>query len=223
MITEWKLPRHLDPEAAKANMIAKGVWPVSVWPSSGKPWLSVCMDCGTLVSPVYRNVMQPGRGGCEPCGRARAATKRRIPVAVAFAAMRAAGVEPLEEYPGMDAPWRSRCLSALCPGLWKGDPAGISPRLSDARLSKGSACKYCARLAIRPERAAFEMIRRGVEPQAPYGAAREPWRCTCLRCGADDITPTYANVVLTWQGGCRYCGGRMRVPEEQAVIGLDPL
>ncbi|MER6561358.1 hypothetical protein ABT300_27225 [Streptomyces sp. NPDC001027] len=147
---------------------------------------------------------------------------------MALAEMRAAGVEPLEEYPGSDVPWRSRCLSALCPGLWEGDPADIRPRLSDARLSKGSACKYCARIAVRPERAAYEMIQRGVEPREPYQKAGKPWPCTCLRCGADSITPTYANVVLTGQGGCAHCGGRMRVPEDQALsemlaVGVQPL
>ncbi|MFD5877472.1 hypothetical protein [Streptomyces yangpuensis] len=209
-------------------MIAKGVWPISVWPTNAKPWLSVCMDCGHFVTPIYRNVMQPGRGGCDPCGRARAAAKRKVPADVAVAEMRAAGVEPLEEYPGVDVPWRSRCLSALCPGLWEGTLADIRPRLSDARLAKRSACKYCARVAVRPERAAFEMIRHGVEPLEPYQTATTPWLCKCLACPAVDITPTYANVVLTGQGGCDHCGGRKRVPEAQAVsemlaVGARPL
>ncbi|MGW5258755.1 hypothetical protein ACWERW_38730 [Streptomyces sp. NPDC004012] len=222
------MPRYLDPEAAKVNMIAKGIWPISVWPFNDKPWLSVCMECGEFVTPTYRNVMRPGRGGCDPCGRARAAAKRKVPADMALAEMRAAGVEPLGEYPGVDIPWRSRCLSAVCPGLWEGDPADIRPRLSDARLSKGSACKYCARIAIRPERAAYQMIQRGVEPREPYQKATKPWACTCLNCKADDITPTYANVVLAGQGGCKHCGGRMRVPEEQAVsemlaVGAQPL
>ncbi|MBV6701942.1 hypothetical protein KV557_33380 [Kitasatospora aureofaciens] len=142
--------------------------------------------------------------------------------------MRAAGVEPLEEYPGVDIPWRSRCLSALCPGLWEGEPADIRPRLSDARLARISACKYCARVAVRPERAVYEMIQRGVQPLEPYQKALQPWPCKCLACEADDITPTYASVVLSGNGGCKWCGGRMRVPEEQAVtemlaVGARPL
>lgn len=222
------MPRYLDPQTAKANMIAKRVWPISVWPGSGKQWLSVCMDCGEFVDPIYRNVMRPNSGGCKPCGRGRGAAQRKVPEAQAVAAMRAAGVEPLETYPGVDVPWRSRCLSALCPGLWKGDPADIRPRLSDARLSRVSACKYCARIAVRPERAAFEMIQRGVEPQESYKAAGRSWPCVCLKCGAANIAPSYANVVLTGQGGCQHCGGRMRVPEEQAVsellaVGAQPL
>lgn len=209
-------------------MIAKGVWPVSVWPSGAEPWLSVCMECGKFVRPLYRNVTRPGRGGCDPCGRARAAARRRLPVEAAVEEMRAAGVEPVSDYPGVDAPWPSRCLSALCPGLWQGEPADLRPRLADARRSKGSACKYCARIAVRPERAAFEMLRHGVEPQEPYRRASRPWPCICLHCGADDIAPSYANVVLSQQGGCQRCGGRMRVPEQQAVsemlaAGAQPL
>lgn len=223
-----KVPRHLDPEVAKANMISQGVWPIAVWPTGSKPWLSVCMECGEFVTPIYHNVMRPGRGGCDSCGRARAAAKRKVPADVAIAEMRAAGVEPLEDYPGVDVPWWSQCLSALCPGLWEGEPADIRPRLSDARLARISACKYCARVAVRPERAAYEMIQRGVEPLEPYKKATSPWPCRCLNCDADDITPSYANVVLNGQGGCEHCGGHMRVPEEQAVsemlaVGARPL
>lgn len=81
---------------------------------------------------------------------------------------------------------------------------------------------------MRPERAAFEMIQRGVEPQESYKAAGRSWPCVCLKCGAANIAPSYANVVLTGQGGCQHCGGRMRVPEEQAVsellaVGAQPL
>ncbi|WP_371782852.1 hypothetical protein [Streptosporangium subroseum] len=147
---------------------------------------------------------------------------------MAVAVMRAAGVEPLEDFPGVDRPWRCLCLNALCPGLWMGDPADIRPRLTDARVSKISACKYCARTAIRPERAAQQMIERGVRPLEGYRGAWIPWRCECLKCGAEDITPAYANVVLSQQGGCKYCGGTMRVPEQQAIsemlaAGVEPL
>jgi len=57
------MPRHLDPAVAKANMIKKGVWPISDWPKGANQWLCVCMTCGDLVKPRYRNVMRPGRGG----------------------------------------------------------------------------------------------------------------------------------------------------------------
>jgi hypothetical protein len=171
------MPRKLDPAQAKENMIAKGVWPVSDFPQSGAKWLCVCMQCGSFVTPRYNNVMRPGRGGCDDCAKKNAAEKRRIPHEVAVEVMRATGVEPLEDFPGVDAPWRCRCLNALCPGLWMGDPADIRPRLTDARKSKKSACKYCARVAIRPERAVQQMIQSGVQPiddystPGPLGAA----------------------------------------------------
>ncbi|MFF7097977.1 hypothetical protein ACFY9A_37170 [Streptomyces rubradiris] len=211
------MPRYVDPAEAKTNMISKGVWPISHWPGSREKWLSVCMDCGSFVTPRYVNVMRPGRGGCNLCARRKAAETRRTPHDEAVKVMRAAGVDPLEPFPGVDVPWPSRCLNALCPGLWMGDPADIRPRLSDARASKTSACKYCARIAIRPERAVQGMIEAGVKPLEGYKSAWSHWPCVCLRCGADDITPTYANVVLGKQGGCKYCGGRLRVPDQQAV------
>ena len=114
------MPRKLDPVRAKENMIAKGVWPISDFPQSGAKWLSVCMQCGSFVTPGDNNVMRPGRGGCGDCVKRNAAEKRRIPHEVAVEVMRATGVEPLEDFPGVDAPWRCRCLNALCPGLWMG-------------------------------------------------------------------------------------------------------
>ncbi|ROO82924.1 hypothetical protein EDD29_0409 [Actinocorallia herbida] len=209
-------------------MIGKGVWPVSTWPGGSQRWLCVCMKCGEFVTPRYNNVMQPGRGGCEPCGRLSSAANRRLPAEASVAEMRTAGVEPIEPYPGIDAPWRCRCLSPLCPGLWMGDPADIRPRLADVRRSVASACKFCARVAIRPERATYEMIERGVEPIVPYPGAAAAWHCRCLTCNSTDISPSYANVVLTGQGGCEHCGGRKRVPEQQAVremleVGAEPL
>jgi hypothetical protein len=72
------VPRCLDPAVAKADMIAKGVWPVANWPGSSKKWLCVCMECRAFVTPVYRDVMRPGRGGCDPCGRLAAAANRKV-------------------------------------------------------------------------------------------------------------------------------------------------
>jgi hypothetical protein len=224
------VPRHTNIAAAKANMIKKGVWPISVWPGrSDKPWLCVCMTCREFVTPCHRNVMQPGRGGCNPCAQRASAAKRRIRQVVAVKEMRAAGVEPLESYPGVDVPWRCRCLSALCPGLWMGDPADIRPRLSDARRSTKTACKYCSHTMIRTERAVQQMIQGGVRPLDPghFPGARERWKCECMRCKRV-VSPIYANVVLAHQGGCDYCGGRKRIPEARAVsemlaAGVEPL
>ncbi len=205
----------------------KGVWPVSDWPGGARKWLCVCMTCGSFVTPTYNNVMRPGRGGCTHCARKAAAARRRLSAAEAVDIMRAAGVEPLEDYPGVDAPWKCRCLNPECPGVWNGEPADIRPRLSDVRVSKRSACKYCARRAVRPERATRQMIERGVLPVEEYPGALKPWKCRCLACGAL-ITPRYANVVLNGAGGCAFCANRVRVPdsvaiEEMRAAGAEPL
>lgn len=224
------MPRHLDPADAKANMIARKIWPISDWPKGANQWLSVCMVCGEFVTPRYRNVMQPGRGGCDPCAKLARAKSRRIPQGDAIETMRRAGVEPLEKYRGCDKPWRCLCLNHSCPGLWMGDPADIRPTLSwvrDSRRASVSACKYCAGTAIRPERARQKMIERGVTPLVEYTSAWWRWRSMCLRCERV-VWPRYANVVLNGQGGCDYCGGTMRVQDEQArsemmAAGAQPL
>lgn len=197
-------------------MVQRGLRPLVPYPGkSSARWACECLKCGAKVEPCYGNVMQRGRG-CDECGRKAGALKRRIPSADAIAVMRRAGVEPLEPFAGVDKPWRCMCLYPQCPGLWMGDPAEISPRYSDAKIAARSACQYCARRAVRPERAAFHMVQRGIEPLVPFPGAGEPWSCRCLTCGADDISPSYANAWLTGQGGCFHCGGRMRIPEEQA-------
>lgn len=224
------MPRRVDVDVVKQVMIDKGVWPVSAWPGGASSWLSVCMECGQFVRPRYNNVKQPGRGGCDPCGRSRSIAARTTDPAAAVAEMRASGLEPMEAFVRTDAPWRSRCLNPLCPGLWMGYPAAIAPRLTDVRQSTGSGCKYCARREIRPERARQQMIERGVEPLVPYpGRAYAPWQSRCLNDGCRrDVDPSYANVVLNGQGGCLHCAGTARVPEAQArdemrAAGAEPL
>lgn len=214
------MPRHVDPAVCKAEMIAKGVWPVTEYPGSNKPWGCRCMNCGEYVTPRFGNVMQPGRGGCNVCAKKATGLARRTPEHEAVAAMRAAGVEPLDPYPGFDAPWRCRCLNAECPGLWDGELPEITPTLAQARVSVVSACKYCARVAVHPKVAEHQMIERGVKPKVLYVSAWTRWLGECLNCHQEVKTATYANVVLGGQGGCEYCGGHMRVPEEQAIAEM---
>lgn len=189
---------RIDPEVAKQRMKERDCWPVSYMPESrptNSPWLCVCMECGEFIKPRYNSVVNQGQGGCDPCARKAQAQKRRFPNEAAVTEMRAAKVDPIEKIcPGVSEPWPSICMNPECPGIWFGKPAEISPRLVDARRSKGTACKYCAGKAVHPHAARLLMIRRAsVIPLEPFPGANEPWECICLRLG--HVTyPTYSNV-----------------------------
>ena len=72
---------------------------------------------------------------------------------------------------------------------------------------------------------------RSSEPIEPYPGSTRPWRCRCLRCGAE-VTPRHGNIKQGW-GGCRTCwraasSVRQRGSEPEAVeamrsVGLEPL
>ncbi|MFB7054831.1 hypothetical protein ACFCXT_17145 [Streptomyces vinaceus] len=59
--------KAVDPETAKARMIAKGYWPIAVFAGARAPWLCVCMECGTFNSPRYSSIVSDNQGGCSQC------------------------------------------------------------------------------------------------------------------------------------------------------------
>ncbi|MFD8643358.1 hypothetical protein ACFV14_24045 [Streptomyces zaomyceticus] len=127
-------------------------------------------------------------------------------------AMRAAGYEPLEPYPGSGKPWRSRHL-----------PCGniVSPR--PAYLSAGRVgCTACAQESRRAifqeraggaERAEADMRSVGLEPLEPYCNSQTPWSCRCTTCGAAGTPRLSAVRNLIKEkvaSGCATCNRRAR-------------
>jgi hypothetical protein len=47
-------------------MVSAGLLPMVPYPGSKAPWVSICMECGEWVTPLYNNVQQTGRG-CIYC------------------------------------------------------------------------------------------------------------------------------------------------------------
>jgi len=166
-----------------------------------------CVDCGRDISGF-----NPAVKRCSDC---------------CADAMRAAGLEPLEPYPGAHSPWRCRCLTC---------GSEVSPQYANV-MSRGRGCDVCGRLAGArtrhlPEAGAVTAMRAaGVEPLEPYSSSGARWACRCLKCGAE-VFPRY-NDVQQGQSACRYCGSMARVaarriPEAEAVAiaraaGLEPL
>lgn len=88
--------------------------------------------------------------------------------------MRAAGVEPLVDYPGARDRWLCQCTA--CGEL-------VEPSYDNVRRGQG-ACRYCVGQGpVTEERAIREMIAVGVESQEPYpGTLLVPWQVACRTC-----------------------------------------
>lgn len=212
-----------DPRDPAEIMRGAGLEPLEPYPGGRVPWRCRHTACGREVTPRLSNVTK-GQGGCVHCsGRAR------IDPEAAAAVMRAAGLEPLEPYPGTAFPWKSRCT---------GCGAIVSPRLGSLTgKSRRPGCKPCADRATGAAQrhdedlAVAEMREHGFEPQEPYRGVKYPWRCLCHGCGTV-TAPTFGSI-LAGQSGCRRCAdlraaaARREDPERAAASmrgsGLEPL
>ncbi|MFJ5811668.1 hypothetical protein [Streptomyces sp. NPDC093093] len=147
----------------------------------------------------------------------------RIDPAVAAAIMRAAGLEPLEPYPGSHTAWNCRCLKSA---------HTVAPTLGSVRSGRTSGCRRCGRaaaderrLAAGRERAEADMRGAGFEPLDPYPGAGARWRSRHLACGRV-VHPRLFGIRAG--SGCLVCAGRAPVDPTVAeadmrAIGMQPL
>jgi len=91
---------RVHPDDAERILRNAGFEPLEPYPGSG-PWRSRCGTCGRESSPTLPNVRKGT--GCRYCGGTY------IDADDALAAMRAAGLEPLEPYVNAKAPWKCEC------------------------------------------------------------------------------------------------------------------
>ena len=189
--------RVVDPEEAVADMRAAGLEPLDDYPGSNAPWRCRCLTCNKEVFPRLGGI-RSGQGGCKYCSVVRGARKLRGDAGEAVADMRAAGLEPLEQYQGRHTPWRCQCLTC---------GKEVSPMLGSIRSGRGG-CKYCTRRVVDPVEALEFIQAAGLKPLEQYPGASKPWRCQCLTCGKE-VSPITSSIRNG--GGCKYC----------AVGGLD--
>ncbi|MGY1583252.1 hypothetical protein [Streptomyces sp. MN13] len=216
-------------EQAVAEMRAAGMEPQTPWENIGldSKWPAVCMRCGTLGAPRLGSIRR-GQGGCMKCGRQQANASMRHDEQLAIAAMRTAGLEPLEPYPGTALPWKCRC--SRCGSI-------VSPRLGSLTGATRPSCRRCANRATaegqRHDAAEAEERMRGLGlvPQEAYRGVKYPWRCRCEGCGGV-TSPTYGSI-LAGQSGCRRCADvragaarredPRRAAEDMRAAGFEPL
>ncbi|MDH6681033.1 hypothetical protein M2284_005276 [Rhodococcus sp. LBL1] len=190
---------RLDSAEAEQIMRQVGLLPVEEYPGTGTSWRCRCLKCGR---EVYKRVGEARKGsGCLGCAAQKPNPVLQRRSGNAVAAMRDAGLEPLEEFPGSKKPWRSRCL--VCGTIG-------TPRLGGILAGQGG-CVPCgqkkAAAAARSrmldaESTAAEMIAAGLQPLVAYPGSTKPWRCRCMRCGREVDARLWG--VRTGKG-CRYC------------------
>jgi hypothetical protein len=188
-------------------MLAAGLKPLVPYPGNRVPWLSR-HECGREVTPQYRSIQQ-GQGGCSVCAG------NEVDLAIVMATMTAAGLTPLESYPGADKPW-------LC----EHDGCGREVRPTYHNIQQGQGgCSVCNRPKIDLEIVMATMAAAGLTPLESYPGAHEPWRCKHDGCGRE-VKPWYSNI-KRGQSGCGHCSGAIpdleKVFEVMAVAGLTPL
>ncbi|SDG95719.1 hypothetical protein SAMN04515691_4004 [Leifsonia sp. 98AMF] len=185
-------------ESARALMESKGLEPLVPYPgSSTVPWAARHRVCGRTVSPRLGNLAE-GQGACVHCGQEATHRAFRKDHDVAAQLMRAAGLEPIEAFPGVDTPWKCRHLA--CGRI-------VSPTWTNIKRGQGG-CSPCAwekasqRLIMPEPQARAIMAAHDLTPLEPYPGSAKPWRSR-HRCGRE-VSPTLSNV-RAGKGVCRYC------------------
>ncbi len=124
--------------------------------------------------------------------------------------MRAAGLEPLEPYPGSSKQWRCRCLSCN---------TNVFPRYGNIAQGNGG-CRTCgyikstAKTRTPQDVAIKEMKSFGYQPTEQFTSVNLPWKSIHDVCGRE-VSPTIGQL-RRGKGGCGYCALK-RVDIEEAI------
>ena len=119
------MSKRLSDAEAERLMLAANFKPLVSYPGAGVNWKCNCMKCGNEVSPRLASIKRGG--GCVYC-----AGLAKVTDTEAVAILRKANIEPLEEFPGYQQKWKSKCLVCL---------KEIYPTAATVKL--GNGCKYC--------------------------------------------------------------------------------
>lgn len=196
--------KKIEPSDAVLLLKNYGFETLVLYPGANRPWKSTHLVCGSEASPRLTE-LQMGRGGCKKCGNAATKAKQMGDPEKALAVMLAAGLQPLEDYPGANRPWKCECLTC---------GKTINPQYS--RVKSGTGCAFCAGKMVSPEEAVEVMRSAQLEPMVPYPGSRAHWKSKCLRCNRI-VSPTYGDVRIG-DGGCKFCGKKYVDPNEASEL-----
>jgi hypothetical protein len=110
-------------------------------------------------------------------------------------------LEPLDEFPGTQKPWRSLCVRT---------GKEVSPTYGKVR-DFGHRCQYCSGYKVDPQEAIKVMKESGFKPLIDYPGSNSPWKSECLGCGKT-TSPTFSSVSKGI--GCKFCSGRAVEPRD---------
>lgn len=125
--------RRVDPGDAERLMRAHGLEPLEPYPGAPNlKWRCRCLRCANEVTPQY-SYAKHGRGLCPHCSRTIVNVEQAIEL------MLSRGLEPLENFPGSNKPWRCRC--EVC-------GRETSPTYGTIYSKPKGGCKWCADTGI---------------------------------------------------------------------------
>jgi hypothetical protein len=187
-----------DPDQAAETMRRAHLRPLVDYPGVNEPWMCQCLKCGEVVTPQFANI-KTGQGGCRKCGTVITAMKLQNDAVEAAAKMEAAGLEPLETYPGALSPWKCRCTKC---------GREVAPTYHTIHRGKGGCwmCGVALRASMQmldPDEAVSIMRAADLEPLEVYPGSNRPWKCTCNKCFRQ-VTP-HLSSIQGGRGGCKFC------------------
>jgi len=182
-----------DDEANRRLMFA-GLTALEKYPGSTKaPWKHRCSACNSVARRSLNAIESQ-----YACGSCRKIASTKVRSDKAHQRLRAVGLEPLAEYPGASAPWKSRCMRC-------GET--VSPTLMSAE--RQAPCRFCARKSATEQQLSRSRSRSmdvlsaaGFRPIGDYRGFTKPWLSVCSVCGKQS-SPRPKDL-LSGQG-CLWC------------------
>jgi len=199
-------PNKLTHEQAEKVMLKAKVRPIVPYVNALTPWKSICLVCGSTVSPKY-NAVASGQGGCVKCKYIKQSDDQRIPEEDAIRFMIDFGYKPLEPYVSSHNKWKSECLRCS---------RTVFPKLASLKSGQGG-CGYCSNRIIDIEEAKRILKENLVEPleEKPV-SLRKGWKCKCLRC--ERTIQVYLTNLYRGSDPCKYCSGKAVDPKSAELL-----
>ncbi len=193
----------MSPEEAAKLMRDAGAIPLEPFTRTDARWKCQCAECGKTIYPALNSVKSQGTHPCRFCAALQMGARRRQEAEKKhLALLRKAKLEPLEPFPGVNKPWKCKCIR--CGKI-------VSPHLSSVK--RGSSCGYCAGKRVDEADLREIFLKNGFEPIGSFPGWKRNWKSKHIQCGRV-VAPDYGKVKMG--RGCAYCAGNKRITPEEA-------
>ena len=196
------MSKKINPQFAKAQMIAAGLQPLEPYKNAVSDWQCKCLNCDQVVISRYNRVQQGS--GCPRCAATNAGIRSRLSENTAVVKLREYDLEPLEPYVKSDVKWKCRCVSC-------GDVVYL--KLKNLQRGDGGCYKCGMKKAglknTMSQEEAFQIVSvAGFEPLEPYKNALTKWKMRHKVCNAV-VYPKLNSISNRTKNrlGCPVCAG----------------